>query len=209
MELIQSTRLQLRTSQTHMIATPASEQLSSAAGLAWLGIKHCSGPASPQTKLWDLAVQERNEHTTSFLFRCYFCACFFFPLWSTCYYFSVFCDFWLNGSLPVCLGFEVFIFLVSWFSMGDYSEAVVCCGYPWHLNQLCRFELHVYEEKQLVLWSAHFIFNLGVVINGIRKLVSLTERELVEYVSKQTKHGRLQQNPAWDPTHKECTCSVA
>lgn len=66
--------------------------------------------------------------------------------------------------------------------MEYYSEAVVYHGYSWTLNQLCRFDLHIYGEKQVVLRTANFIFNSQIVVSGIRKLIPLIERELAECV---------------------------
>jgi len=66
--------------------------------------------------------------------------------------------------------------------MGYYREDVVCYGYSWNLNRLCKFELHIYGEKQMVFWPANFIFSSQVVISGIRKMIALIERELAEGV---------------------------
>lgn len=68
--------------------------------------------------------------------------------------------------------------------MRYYSEAVVYHGCSWNLKQLCRFELYIYGEKQVALWSANFIFNSQIAVSGIRKLIPLIERELADCASQ-------------------------
>lgn len=89
-----------------------------------------------------------------FLLKNYFCADFF-TSWNTSYCFSVLCDFWLNGSLSVCIT-EVFSFFGLLLSLG-YSEAVFYDGYSWNFEQLCRFELHIYGEKWVVFQLSDLI----------------------------------------------------
>lgn len=140
-------------------------------------LRHCSLSTSLQRKLWD-----RKKMNRRLLFRSYFCACFFFPLWNTSYCFSILQDFWLNDSFLVCW----FFILVFWQSMVFYREGVVYCG----CSALQVWIAHIWGEKSGAS-AADFVFHSQVVVCGLRKSISLIARELAECVSQQTEHRRL------------------